>query len=206
MKNKLRKIVQTFGLIPITDGLIKVFSLKSSTSYLLDFKYYIYNHWITNFPSFQVRKLYICKVLGIPIGIDSFIHMGCFFEGENTVIGDNCGVGRNCYLGGRGGKLTIKNNVSVTAQTYIFCSTHLKNSPTFECVYEDITIEDNVWIGARAMILPGVRIGEGAILGATSTATKDIPEYSIYAGSPAKEIGKRSKNLRYKLKYFPRFQ
>tara|TARA_B100000315_G_scaffold82589_1_gene75714 strand:- start:66 stop:236 length:171 start_codon:yes stop_codon:yes gene_type:complete len=53
------------------------------------------------------------------------------------------------------------------------------------------------WIGVRAMILPGVTIGKGAILGATSTATKTIPPYSIYAGAPAKNIGQGAKVLTY---------
>jgi len=58
------------------------------------------------------------------------------------------------------------------------------------------------------MILPGVRIGKGAVLGAASTATKDIPDYSIFAGAPAKEIGKRSELLEYTLSdiYSPFFK
>lgn len=132
--------------------------------------------------------------------------MGCFFDGKNIVIGNNTVIGRHCYLGGSGGTLIIKNNVSITAQTYIICSTHLPNSPTFECEYKDVTIEDYAWIGARTMILPGVRIGKGSVLGAASTVTKNVPDYSIYAGSPAKEIGQRMKELNYSLQYSPCFQ
>lgn len=170
------------------------------------FKGYLFNHLITHFPNYRLRIFYLRHIIGISIGKECFIHMGCFVEGKNIIIGNNTVIGRNCYLGGSGGTLTIKNNVSITAQTYIFCSTHLKDSPIFKCIHEDVTIEDYVWIGARAMILPGIKIGRGAILGASSTATKDIPDYCVYAGSPAKEIGKRSKHLTYKLKYFPYFQ
>jgi len=170
------------------------------------FKPYFFNCLITYFPNHALRLFYLRHVLRISIGKECFIHMGCFFEGNNIFIGNNTVIGRNCYLGGSGGTLTIKNNVSITAQTYIFCSTHLVNSPTFETINKDVVIEDYVWIGARAMILPGVKIGRGAVLGAASTATKDISDYSIHAGAPAKEIGKREQNLTYKLQYFPCFQ
>ncbi len=83
--------------------------------------------------------------------------------------------------------------------------THIADSPTFESVAKEVIIEDYVWIGARAMILPGVKIETGAILGAASTASKNISMYSIFAGAPAKEIGKRSENLTYFLNYFPYF-
>lgn len=168
------------------------------------FKGYLFNRCITYFPNYRLRIFYLKHFSGVKIGKECFIHMGCFFEGKNIVIGNNTVIGRNCYLGG--GKLTIGSNVSITAQAYIFCSTHLTNSPFFEGVSKDITIEDYAWIGARAMILPGVRIGKGSILGAASTATKDIPDYCVYAGSPAKEIGKRTKDLIYTLQYFPCFE
>lgn len=132
--------------------------------------------------------------------------MGCFIEGRKIVIGKNTVIGRNCYLGGSGETLTIKNNVSITAQTYIFCSTHRKDSPTFEGVSRSVTIEDYAWVGARAMILPGVTIGKGAVVGAASTVTKSVPDFCVYAGSPAKEIGKRSKDLSYTLRFSPYFQ
>jgi len=168
--------------------------------------HYFFNYFLTFFPSHSLRVFYLRNIIRIFIGHDVFIHLGCFFEGNNIIIGNNTVIGRNCYLGGSGGRLTIGNNVSITAQTYIFCATHLTNSPTFECIWRDVVIEDYVFIGARAMILPGVKIGRGAILGAASTATKDIPDYSVYAGAPAKEVGQRNQQLTYELKYHPRFQ
>jgi maltose O-acetyltransferase len=67
-------------------------------------------------------------------------------------------------------------------------------------------INDYAWIGARAIIQPGVIIGRGAVLGSGSIATKNIPEFEIYAGTPAKYIGTRSRDLTYKLNYSPFFQ
>lgn len=206
MKEKIKKILKSLGLLFVVKRFLRWIPLNDLGEFWLSFKYYFYNHWLTNFPNYSLRIFYLRHVIRISIGKECFIHMGCFFEGKNIVIGNNTVIGRNCYLSGSGGVLTIKDNVSITAQTYIFCSTHLTNSPTFECVHKDVIIEDYAFIGARAMILPGVRIGRGAILGAASTATKNIPDYSVYAGVPAKEIGKRDQNLIYKLQYFPWFQ
>lgn len=55
----------------------------------------------------------------------------------------------------------------------------------------DITVGNDVWLGYRSVIMPGVSIGDGAIVGAYSVVTKDVPPYSIVAGNPAKEIRKR---------------
>ena len=82
----------------------------------------------------------------------------------------------------------------------------MKQSYSLDEFYKPVVIEDYAWIGARAMILPGVKIGKGAILGAASTATKDIPDFHVFAGTPAKKIGERNVNLTYRLKYFPFFQ
>ena len=57
--------------------------------------------------------------------------------------------------------------------------------------YPPVQIADDVWIGARVMILPGLKIGKGAIIGAGAVVTKDVPPYAIFAGNPARMIGSR---------------
>ena len=170
--------------------------------FINSFIYYIYNNLLTFFPIFLIRKIYLKNLMKIKVGSNSFIHMGCIFY-ENVNIGNNSVIGRQCHLLGN---IIIKNNVSITAQTYIFSSTHYNDSPTFEAYTSEVVIEDYAWIGARAMILPGVRIGTGAILGAASTATHDIDDYNICVGTPAKFIKMRSKDINYTLKYEPYFQ
>ena len=59
---------------------------------------------------------------------------------------------------------------------------------------EPIIIEDEVWIGANVTILPGVRIGKCSVIGAGSVVTKDVEEYSIYAGVPARKIRQLKEN------------
>jgi maltose O-acetyltransferase len=149
-----------------------------------------------------LRVSYLRHVLGIEIGEAVFIHMGARIGGKISV-GSHSVIGRNCVLMG---DITIGANVSITAETYIFTSSHIVNDASFACFYKTVVIEDYAWIGARAMILPGVRIGKGAVLAAASTATTDIPSYAIFAGSPAREVGARSPDLRYQLNYHPWFQ
>ena len=200
-REKLKAALEATGLLPTALAVQERLTVNELKTIHSSFKFYLYNHWLTNFPSNTTRVLYLRNVLGLHVGDSTFVHMGCHFEGEKISIGDNTVIGRNCFLGGNGGALIIKNNVSITARTYIFCASHLVDSPDFASVHKDVIIEDHAWIGAGATIMPGVTIGEGAVLGAVAAATKDVPAYSIWAGVPAKEIGTRSRNLTYTLKY-----
>jgi maltose O-acetyltransferase len=66
-----------------------------------------------------------------------------------------------------------------------------------------VTIGDRVWIGYRAIILPGIEIGEGAVVGAGAVVTKDVPPFTIVAGNPAVKIGDRPRDLDYTLDFRP---
>ncbi|WP_346840698.1 acyltransferase [Metapseudomonas otitidis] len=167
------------------------------------FLLYIYNYWLTRLPVYWVRKLYLNYVLKISVGRKSFVHMGCFFYPGKIIIGDNSVIGRDCHFLGT---ITIKNNVSITAKTYIFTVTHYKDDAAFGVFDTPVIIEDYAWVGAKAMILPGVKIGRGAILGAASTATKSVPDYAVFVGAPARQVGVRSREISYKLDYFPYFE
>ena len=79
----------------------------------------------------------------------------------------------------------------------IWTKQHDYNDPDFKIVGRKVIIEDYVWISARAIILPGVKIAKGAVIAAGSVVTKNIEPFSIMAGVPAKRIGTREKNLRY---------
>lgn len=169
------------------------------------FKYYLYNNCFTNFPSYSVRHLYLRKILRITIGKHTSIHMGCFFTGNNIFIGNNTVINRKCFFDGRVSKLIIGNNVSISPEVYILTMSHQTQSEKFETLSKGVIIEDYVWVGTRAMILPGVTIKKGAVIGAMSLVTKTIPSFSIAAGIPAAPIGKRTEKLNYELRYFPYF-
>lgn len=171
----------------------------------LAFKYYLYNSFITNFPSYTVRIGYLRRVLKIQIGQHTSVHMGCFFAGNNIKIGSNTVIARKCYLDGRAGLIDIRDNVSIAPEAYIITMSHLVDSPLFDVVIKPVIIEDYVWIGARVMILPGVTAGKGCVLAAASVVTKSVEPYTVMAGSPAKKIGERTRDLSYNLNYFPLF-
>jgi len=194
MKIKLFRRLPSLGLLKYVLG-----------RFFLASKFYFFNSFATNFPSYRFRNFYLKKVLKIKIGFGTSIHMGCFFAGNNIEIGNNTVVNRKCYFDGRNGKIHIKNNVSISPECYFLTDSHLKNSPQFSHAFNDIVLNDYAWIGVRALILPKVNIGTGAVLGAGSVATKDIPDYKVYAGIPACFVSDRNNDLRYTLNYFPYF-
>ncbi len=165
---------------------------------------YLANHWINQIPSFRVRHWYYRHVLHYSIGRDSSIHMGTFVTGDSITIGDNVVINRNCYLDGRIG-LEIWNNVNVSPEVYIISMEHDPDSPTFATRGGPVVIEDNVWVGARAIITPGVTLGEGAVIGAGAVVVHSVAPYRIAVGVPAREIRHRCRSLNYRSRYFPWF-
>ena len=173
-------------------------------SFQIALKWYLANHLINRIPSFRIRHWYYRRVLGYRIGLDSSIHMGTFVTGYFITLGDNVVVNRNCYLDGRIG-IEVKNNVSISPEVYIVSMEHDPDSPVFATRGAKVVIEDNVWIGVRAIIGPGVTLGEGAVVGAGAVVTKSINPYRVAVGVPAREIRDRNRNLNYKCRYFPWF-
>ena len=168
--------------------------------------FYFANHVIAKIPSYSVRHLFYRKLMGIRIGRSSSIAMDCFLTGFATGwsirIGDHSTVNRRCYLDGRRG-IEIGNNVNVSPEVYIVTFTHDPQSPTFACKGGPVVIEDHAWIGVRAVLLPGVRVGEGAVVGAGAVVTRDVPPYTIVGGVPATPRGERTRNLDYRTSWFP---
>jgi len=173
-------------------------------AFKMGLKFYIANNWITWFPSFRVRHWFYRRIMHYSLGKDSSIHMGVFVTGEHIHIGDNVVINRKVYLDGRIG-INIKNNISISPEVYIISMEHDPNDPMFATRGGEVTIGDKVWLGARAMIMPGINVGEGAVVAANAVVTKDVEPYQIVAGIPAKPIAKRSENLEYRLRYFPWF-
>jgi acetyltransferase-like isoleucine patch superfamily enzyme len=163
---------------------------------------YVTNHIVAHVPSFTVRHLWYRRVLGIQIGANAGVHMGAYiwFWGPRAVrrngarIGRNSRIERNCTLDVRS-PLTIGDNVALSPEVMILAGFHDVNDPGFaqsEVGPWAVVIEDHVWIGTRAMILPGVTVGRGAVVAAGSVVTKDVPPLTIVAGAPARPIGMRN--------------
>jgi len=155
-------------------------------------------------PSYVMRHWFLQKACGVRIGRGSSIHMGCFITGRNITIGENTVINRGVYLDGRAG-VVIGNRVNISHKVLIQSLSHDPQCPHFNCVVKPVHIGNYAWLGARALILPGVHIGEGAIVGAGAVVAKDVAPYAIVAGNPARPIGTRKKNLTYVPCYFPLF-
>lgn len=115
-------------------------------------------------------------------------------EGRYVTIGDNCLINHNCLIqAGKSscGSITIGNYVHTGVNVVMLGFNHgfyTREMPIKEQDYLDapIVIGDDVWIGAGAIILAGVTIGRGAIIAAGAVVNKDVPEYAIVGGVPAK--------------------
>lgn len=127
--------------------------------------------------------------------------MGCrIYYPWNISIGNHSVVNPSCILDGRAG-LAIGDNVSISEQSIILSLEHDPQSPDFANRGAMTVIEDYVWLGMRAMIMPGNSIGKGAVVAAGAVVTKNVEPYYIVGGVPARPIGKRSQDLKYMLNY-----
>jgi len=174
---------------------------------------YLTNGLIAHLPSHSLRRAWYERVVGLSIGRRTSLLMGLYIEvrgrprpGRPAItIGDHTVVNGGCHLDGRGG-LEIGSNVSVSPGVWILTDEHDINDPDFPEVLTPVRIEDYAFIGSKAMILPGVTIGRGAVVGAGAVVTRNVAPFEIVAGVPARTIGQRDREPRYKLDYRPAFQ
>lgn len=134
----------------------------------------LFKRWARNafFPAWRLQLLRWC---GFRIGRDVYIADGLVIV-EELAEHDN---------------VTIGDRVSMAPHITIVTSSHPNKSriaPFAPVARGPVVIEDDAWIGAGAIILPGVRIGRGAVVGAASVVTRDVPPLSVVAGQPAKVV------------------
>lgn len=152
-------------------------------------------------PSHCVRLWLLRSVVRVGIGSRSSIHRGCrLYRPSHVRVGAHTVINRDVVLDGRM-DLTIGDNVSISEGVAIFTLEHDPDSVDFASRGASVLIADRVYIGARAIILPGVTVGVGAVVAAGAVVTRDVPEYAIVAGVPARPIGDRRRDLRYTLDY-----
>lgn len=167
------------------------------------FASYTYNNLISHAPIGLLRTLFLRWYLGA-MGRGTFIQLRCrFMNGRKVQLGQNNVINFGCLMDGRKFQITTGDNVSIGPEASILTLGHDPQCPDFSDIGGDVKIGDRVWIGFRAIILPGVTIGEGAVVAAGAIVSRDVPEYTIVAGVPASPIGTRSRELHYELNYRP---
>jgi acetyltransferase-like isoleucine patch superfamily enzyme len=121
------------------------------------------------------------------------------FNREKLRLGTNSAWSQGCIFNCDGG-LSIGNNVLIGPHVCIHTTNHNYSNPKIPICRqgntpEPVIIHDDVWIGANAVVLPGVTVGKGSVIGAGSIVTKSIPPYSVAVGNPARVVKRRGENM-----------
>jgi len=142
-------------------------------------------------PIHFIRKIFYI-ISGVKMPFDSTIHIGAnFFNPSNITIGHDTIIGDHCFMDGRA-PLKIGSHVGIASQVLIYNDEHDIHSLDYGNSFGPVEIGDYVFIGPRAIILPNIKIGKGAVVAAGAVVTKNIPDFEIWGGVPAKKINDRS--------------
>ncbi|MGD0699939.1 MAG: acyltransferase [Trebonia sp.] len=132
----------------------------------------------------------LLRLGGVQLGAAIWGLERCYFESEHVSLGPGCSINAECWFEGHG-RIVIGHNCMFGSQVMILTSNHdigPDGEVTREATYADVHIGDRCWIGTRAMIMPGVTIGEGTVIGAGALVTKDCEPGAVYVGVPARRV------------------
>ena len=173
--------------------------------FLSELRIYICNRWVSRLPSHTLRLLFYRHVMKYTIGKNSAIFLDCTFDcAKNFSLGKNSVINGKCRIDNKS-SITIGENVSISQEVMILSADHDMDSPDFRGRERPVKIEDYVWVGSRAIILPGITVGKGAVVSAGPVVTKNVEPFSVVAGVPAKMKRTRKKGINYQLSYRRRF-
>lgn len=151
--------------------------------------------WMTNtiicrFPSRRIRRSWL-KLLGMHINGTVMIYEDYHIRNPKGItIDDGVSIGPKVLLDGRMG-LHIGKSAVIAYEAIIWTLNHDYNDVNFCVKGAPVEIGDYSWICSRSIILPGIKIGKGAVVASGAIVTKDVPDYAIVAGIPAKVVGHR---------------
>jgi acetyltransferase-like isoleucine patch superfamily enzyme len=158
----------------------------------------ICNFFVANCPTFFGRALFL-KLGGAKIKGKIYLHKGNYFTDFKKIqIEGNCIIGRKNVFLSRGG-IKIGKNCLFSGNSFLITQSHELESENFDTVVKPIEVGNNCWIGTNATILPGVKLGEGCVVGASAVVTKSFPPYSVIVGNPAKKVKERNKKSLIKI-------
>lgn len=175
---------------------------KVKREILLQCKFFLVQllNFTSNVVPNPLRRYYL-RLYGFRLGENSVIHRGCkYFHVGKLSIGKNTVINFGCYIDNRRG-VSIGNNVGIAHNTKIYTLGHNINSELFETKGAPVCIKDNCFVFSNTLIMPGVTIGEGAVVLAGSVVTKDVDPWTVVGGNPAKFVRKREQNIKYTVNY-----
>jgi acetyltransferase-like isoleucine patch superfamily enzyme len=168
------------------------FILAEYAKWTVSIEWLLLNRIISSFPSHTIRKCFL-YFKGAKISAHAIIYGGCEFRfPQGLIIGSGSSIGHRAVLDARRG-LTIGKNVVLSTDVMIWTLHHDYNDINFVEIGAPVQIGDYAWLGSRSIILPGITIGEGAVIAAGSVVTKNVEPYCVVGGIPAKFISHREK-------------
>lgn len=153
-----------------------------------------------HFPAISIiifRKI-ILNLLGAKVESSAFVgKIDIKGKGKLLTIGAFSSISTAVHLALHD-EILIGNCVVINSGAHLLTGTHSLRDPMWPLTSKPIVVCDYAWIATNSIILPGVTIGEGAVVGAGAVVSRNVPPYTIVAGNPAVEVGKRTKSLLYK--------
>ena len=139
-------------------------------------------------------KVFLLRLFGARVGRGVVIKPSVNIKYPwNLIVGDHVWIGEKAWIDNLA-KVSIGGHVCISQGAMLICGNHDFSKRTFDLMTGEICLEDGAWIGAGAMVGPGVKVGSHAVLSLGSAATADLQPYTIYRGNPAEIIKKRTIN------------
>ncbi len=154
--------------------------------------WYCFNNafFVSRFP-FSGFKVFLLRLFGASIGKKVVIKPGVNIKSPwNLVVGDFVWIGENVWIDNLV-KISIGSNVCISQGAMLLTGNHDYKKSTFDLITKGIILEEGVWIGAKAVVCPGVICCSHALLTVASVATSSLEAYGIYQGNPALKVRER---------------
>lgn len=153
--------------------------------------------WLPLTIGITARKVLLSAYLGSMGENNTFLEGVLIVTPKKLFVGSNCNFARRVFITAGGG-VRIGDWVGIGPDVKIWSVNHKFSDPDSPWAsqgwdYKEVIIEDDVWIGANSFIMPGTRIGKGAIISACTVVSKSVPPYAVMAGNPGRVIGWRKK-------------
>lgn len=164
---------------------------------------YLYNEVITHIPIHSLRKGFL-RLFNKKIDKSAVILMHVrILNFWNAEIGPRVVINQYCLLDCRIVPIIMKSNADLAPYCRIWTTGHNPDDPEHGLYSAPVVIEEHAWVASSVTILPGVTIGRGAVVAATSLVHKNVEPMAVVGGNPARFIRKRDNPLTYKLTYKP---
>jgi putative colanic acid biosynthesis acetyltransferase WcaF len=137
-------------------------------------------------------RVWVLRLFGASLGNGLVIRPGVRIKHPwMLTAGDHCWIGEDCWIDNLA-PVTLGRNVCLSQGAYLCTGNHDWTDPSFGLIVKPVTLADGAWVGARSVLCPGARLGEGAVAAAGSVVHGPVPDWEIHAGNPATYVRRRN--------------